>query len=122
MNEIFERAIMIMNELANCAGEGFAYQKSWDPEFRCSEVNRIFVNQKAKLDESFWNKVFNLSVEEKLILGFRAMDNESKKKNKLNIPIWIWNLLPDDMYIEDGGKTVKELDNDNRFGVVWWKA
>lgn len=40
----------------------------------------------------------------------------------MNIPIWIWNLLPEDMYIDDGGKTVKELDNDTRFGCVWWKA
>ena len=117
-NQIFVDALMIMTRIINCAGEGWAYRKHWNDEFRCQELNDIFEN-KYKKDEEFWKQVFDLPVEQKMLLGFRYFD---KNDTKMLIPIWIWNLLPLDMYIEDGGKTVKELDNDTRGGVVFWKA
>lgn len=117
-NQIFVDTLMIMTRIVNCAGEGWAYRKHWSDEFRCQELNDIFENNYKK-DEEFWKQVFDLPVEQKMLLGFRYFD---KNDTKMLIPIWIWNLLPPDMYIEDGGKTVKELDNDTRGGVVFWKA
>jgi len=116
---IFEEAARIMTHILNISGSGVAYSNTWSNEFRCKEIDEAFETEKDGHDEYFWRKVFALSNEEKLILGFRYFD---ENKDKMLIPIWIWNLLPDDMFIEDGGKTVKELDNDTRAGLVFWKA
>ena len=93
MNKIFEQAVTMMNGISAAAGEGYAYAFTWGNDFRCSEINNTFENYKNKTNEFFWRAVFDLSVDEKIILGFRAMDDECRKNNKLNIPIWIWNLL-----------------------------
>lgn len=114
---IFEKACILMNGVCNLSGECYAFKKFWGENGVCSEIDAYF--SRHKQDEGFWRKVFSLSEKEKLILGFRYYEQGD---SKMNIPIWIWNLLPDDMYIEDGGKTVKELDNDTRFGCVFWRA
>lgn len=118
-SSIFEEAVIIMTHILNITGSGVAYSNNWSNEFRCKEIDEAFKIEKARHDEYFWRKVFVLSTKEKLILGFRYFD---ENKDKMCIPIWIWNLLPDNMYIEDGRKMVKDLNNDTRAGLVFWKV
>ena len=75
-NQIFVDALMIMTRIVNCAGEGWAYKKHWSDKFRCQELNDIFENNYKK-DEVFWKQVFDLPVEQKMLLGFRYFDNSN---------------------------------------------
>ena len=116
-DETFEKALRLMSGALAVVGECYAFKNNWSEEYQSKEIHEYFNTHKQS--EEFWKKVFNLPEKEKVILGFRYFEKDNPK---MNIPIWIWNLLPDNMYIEDGGKTVKELDNDTRFGVVYWKV
>lgn len=114
MNETFLKAIFVMTRIANAAACSYAYSAGYG-----DEVNERFEMIHANEDcgESFWREVFALPYEEKLALGFRKF---AEGDTKMCIPIWIWECLPDDMLIE--GKKKKDLDNDIRFGCVYWQA
>ena len=118
---VFEKAVNIMRYLSNHSGEGYAYDKYWSKNFRAEEIDEAFESIKNKYDADFWNSVFALSEFEKRLLGFCKWSSEEKE---MCIPIWIWACLPDDMPIGGNaeGKMKKDLDNDTRFGYVWWRV
>jgi hypothetical protein len=118
---VFEKAVNIMRYLSNRAGEGYEYDKHWSGKFRAEEINKAFESVKNAYDADFWNSVFALSESEKRLLGFCKWSSEEKE---MCIPIWIWACLPDDMVIGGNadGKMKKDLDNDTRFGCVWWRV
>lgn len=118
---VFEQAVNIMRYLSNRVGEGYEYNKYWGEKTRINEINKAFETIKKEYDVEFWNRVFSLSEQEKRMLGFRKWSEEEKE---MCIPIWIWSCLPDDMTISGNaeGKMKKELDNDTRFGCVWWRV
>lgn len=111
MNEtVFEQACRLMNIIANSASY-------------CNEKEIIATFEDIKNHQpfntiAFWSNVFHLSDNEKYLLGFRKF---SEKDIKMNIPLWIWKCLPDNIVI-NGRYLKKDLDNDDRFGCVWWKA
>lgn len=118
---VFEKTVNIMRYLCNRTGEGYEYDKHWGEKFRAKEINEAFENIKKQYDADFWKSVFALSESEKRLLGFCKWSDEEKE---MCIPIWIWACLPDDMVIggNAGGKMKKDLDNDTRFGCVWWRV
>lgn len=122
-SEIFERALRIMQCVANNASEGHEFSKHWGEKFRAENTDHFIQNVKTNpdYDSEFWNCVFNLPEEQKQILGFLKW---SKQEEGMCIPIWIWVCLPDDMSIGGNaeGKMKKDLDNDTRFGCVWWRV
>ena len=117
LNETFISACNIMRFLCNGVGSCHAYS-TWGLETKNDEINNMFKSVKQTYDETFWRKVFTLSEYEKRILGFRKWEENDPK---MCIPIWIWECLPDDMIIAEG-KNKTELDNDTRFGCVWWRV
>ena len=118
---VFEKTVNIMRYLCNRTGEGYEYDEHWGEKFRTKEINEAFENIKKQHDADFWKSVFALSESEKRLLGFCKWSDEEKE---MCIPIWIWACLPDDMVIggNAGGKMKKDLDNDTRFGCVWWRV
>lgn len=118
---VFEKAVNLMRYLSNRAGEGYEYDKHWGEKFRAKEINEAFENIKKQYDADFWGSVFALNEFEKRLLGFCKWSDEEKE---MCIPIWIWACLPEDMAIggNAGGKMKKDLDNDTRFGCVWWRV
>ncbi|MBO5681799.1 MAG: hypothetical protein J6T08_08825 [Lentisphaeria bacterium] len=118
---VFEKAVLFMRWLSNRAGAGYEYDRHWGEKFRAEEINEAFESIKNQCDADFWNSVFALSEHEKQLLGFCKWSDEEKE---MCIPIWIWACLPDDMPIggNAGGKLKKDLDNDTRFGCVWWRV
>lgn len=118
---VFEEAVNLMRYLSNRAGVGYEYDKHWGEKTRVKEINEAFENIKKQHDADFWNSVFALSEYEKQLLGFCKWAYEEKE---MCIPIWIWACLPDDMPIggNANGKLKKDLDNDTRFGCVWWRV
>lgn len=118
---MFERAVNLMRYLSNRVGEGYEYNKYWGEKTRINAIDKAFETIKKEYDVEFWNSVFSLSEHEKQMLGFRKWSEEEKE---MCIPIWIWACLPDDMPISGNaeGKLKKELDNDTRFGCVFWRV
>jgi hypothetical protein len=119
--EIFEQALRIMQCVANHAAAGYEYREHWRRDFRIQEIDEFFEKIQKELDADFWNAVFALPEEQKMVLGFLKF---SEHDNAMCIPVWIWACLPDDMTISGnaGGKMKKDLDNDTRFGCVWWRV
>ena len=119
--EIFEQAVWLMKCIANRAASGYEYRNHWGDKSRLKEIDGFFENSAKNFDAYFWNAVFQLPEEQKSLLGFCKWSNEEKE---MCIPIWVWSCLPDDMVIggNAGGKMKKELDNDTRFGCVWWRV
>ena len=117
MDMIFRKALAVMKYIANGATMGFAYK--WGDATSSAEVKKCFEQIRAdkEFGEDFWRKVFSLPEEEKFALGFRKFEEGD---SEMCIPLWIWECLPDDMLF--GGKMKKDLDNDTRFGCVWWRA
>ena len=121
--ETFEKAIRLMQCIANNGGCGYEYREHWSREYRAESMSSFI--EKIKSDEKygtdFWNAVFALPQEQKRLLGFLKWSDEEKV---MCIPIWIWACLPDDMTIggNGGGEMKKDLDNDIRFGCVWWRV
>lgn len=116
-DKVFDKVVKYMGLVVTAAGEGNAFKNNWNNDFRCEQIDNVFGFIKENTDEEFWKSVFNLPYVKKLMLGFKYFDEND---TKLLIPIWIWNCLPDNMLIE--GKMKKDLDNDTRFGCVFWKA
>lgn len=121
--EIFEQAMLIMQWVANGVAEGYEYREHWRDEYGIKRTFERFegLKENPKYGQDFWNAVFALPEEQKRLLGFLKFSNEAKE---MCIPIWIWACLPEDMAIggNAGGKMKKELDNDTRFGCVWWRV
>ncbi len=119
--EIFEQALRIMQCVANNTASGYEYREHWGDDYRIKSISDQIENIKEKFKEDFWNAVFELPEEQKMLLGFLKW---SKEEKEMGIPIWIWACLPDDMTIggNGGGKMKKELDNDTWFGCVWWRG
>lgn len=117
-NIIFEKAVTLMINLCNIAARNYIYKNQIKEESLSKNISNFFENHK-NYPEKFWKEVFALPIEQKLILGFRFSEKDDLK---MNIPLWIWNLLPEDMYIEDGKRKVKDLNGDDHLGVVFWKA
>lgn len=118
--DVFFKAVNIMRYICNGAAEGNAYKDYWDKTTRCEEIDKRFESVKKEEPyntHEFWKQVFSLPESQKKFLGFCKW---SEDINEMCIPIWIWQLLPDDM--EFDGKQKKDLNNDTRFGCVWWKA
>ena len=117
MNDTFLKALSVMRFIASGAAEGHAYK--WDGESIAYEIKTRFgqVRNHDGYGESFWREVFALSAEEKYALGFKTI---WEGEEKMLIPLWIWECLPDDMIFE--GKKKKDIDNDTRFGCVCWRA
>lgn len=116
----FLKAVNAMRVLASNAASGNAYGKSWEAEFRSKEIDEAFQRLREAepySSEEFWKKVFALPQEVKRVLGFVPFE---KGDEKMCIPLWIWQLLPDDMKFD--GEPKGKLDNDSRFGCVWWRA
>lgn len=111
--DTFRNAVNIMMYLANRVGEIHAY--GWENVRK--EIEDAFAAVRKNTIEAFWREVFALPDEQKIALGFKYFEEGD---TKMCIPIWIWECLPDDMLID--GKPKKELDNDTRFGCVWWWA
>lgn len=119
--EIFEQALRIMQCVANETASGYEYREHWGGDYRLKSISEQIENLKEKFKEDFWNEVFKLPEEQKRFLGFLKFSEHDKE---MCIPIWIWCLLPDDMAIvgNAGGELKKDLDNDTRFGCVWWRV
>ena len=122
MNEenIFFEAIKIMSFISNIASKGNAFKDYWSNNMRCEDIDKEFdyiKNKEPYNKHEFWKKIFSLPDNYKLILGFRKWSEDDKD---MCIPIWIWQCLPDNMEFE--GKMKKDLDNETRFGCVFWKA
>lgn len=117
--EVFQKAAMAMTRI--CAATAECHSYGWGDEFKAEHIASTFLRLKEDevlSSELFWRKVFDLPEEKKSILGF--IHFSEGEGNKMCIPLWIWCFLPDDMVLEGGVK--KDLDNDNRFGCVWWQA
>lgn len=119
--DVFEQAIRIMQCFANNSAEGYVYKKHWGEYSRLKNTDDFIQKVKEDFKADFWNKVFNLPEEQKRLLGFLKWSNN---ETGMCIPIWIWACLPEDMPIggNAGGKMKKDLDNDIRFGCVWWRV
>ena len=115
MNDIFKQTLVLMRHISNSVGENCEYNLNQFSKIK-DAIEEIKTTKPFNTKE-FWLKVFELSEEEKECLGFIKFDNTDKK---MCIPIWIWHLLPNDMLFD--GKLKSDLDNDIRFGCVWWKA
>lgn len=117
LNDTFRKALSVMKYLANSAANGYAYK--WGDKTSANDVKQHFesIRSDETLGENFWRKVFALSEEEKFALGFRKFEEGD---TEMCIPLWIWECLPDNMLFD--GKMKKDLDNDSRFGCVWWRA
>ena len=112
--DTFERAIVLMTYLANQSAYPTAYNQDAN-----SWVKKPFKDIKKKYDINFWKEVFALTIEQKLLLGFRMLTSE----NDLLIPIWIIECLPDDFdaTVESicGSRcSIKEIDKDTRADCV----
>lgn len=117
-NNAFFDAINLMRFIVTHAAQNNAYD--WSATTCKNNIDKSFedIRKHEKYGtEKFWRDVFALSEEQKSALGFRKFDENDEK---MCIPMWIWQCLPDDMLFE--GKPKKDLDNDIRFGCVWWKA
>jgi hypothetical protein len=121
MNDTCKKALAIMRYIANRAASGYEYRNYWGDKTRLKEIDGFFENSAKESDADFWNAVFQLPDEQKQMLGFCKWSDEEKE---MCIPMWIWACLPDDMPIggNGGGKMKKDLDNDTRFGCVWWRV
>lgn len=123
VKEIFEKAIRIMQCIANHGGSVHEYAKHWSKEYRAESMSKLIEEIKSDKDygADFWNAVLALPEEQKMLLGFLKW---SKEEKEMCIPIWIWACLPEDMPIwgNGGGKMKKDLDNDIRCGCVWWRV
>ena len=112
--DTFERATVLLAYLANQAAYPIAYNQDAN-----SWVKEPFKHIKEHYELDFWKEVFSLTIEQKLLLGFRMWTNETD----LLIPIWIIECLPDnfDAVVESiSGKrcSIKEIDKDTRAGCV----
>lgn len=117
-NNAFFDAINLMRFIVTHAAQNNAYD--WSATTCKNNIDKSFedIRKHEKYGtEKFWRDVFALSEEQKSALGFRKFDENDEK---MCIPMWIWQCLPDDMLFE--GKPKKDLDNDIRLGCVWWKA
>lgn len=112
---VFCHALGLMKYIANGATMLVAYK--WGDATSAEEVKNRIEKIRENFGEDFWRKVFALPEEEKLALGFQKL---AEGDSEMFIPLWIWECLPDDMLF-DGNKK-KDLDNDSRFGCVWWRA
>lgn len=119
--QIFEQALRIMQCVANETASGYEYREHWGDSYRIKSISEQIEKLKEQFKEDFWNEVFKLSEEQKRCLGFLKFSEHDKE---MCIPIWIWACLPDDMTIDGnaGGQMKKDLDNDTRFGCVWWRV
>ena len=61
-SEIFEKALRIMQCIANNTSEGHEFSKHWGEKFRAENTDRFIQNIKTnpKYNTEFWNCVFNL--------------------------------------------------------------
>ena len=119
-NDLFFQAMNIMKCICNESAAGNAFKGYWSNNMRCEDIDKTFESIKNKEPyntHEFWKEVFALPESHKKILGFKKWSEDIKE---MNIPIWIWQLLPDDM--EFDGKLKKDLDNEIRFGCVFWRA
>lgn len=100
-----------------CIGIINNIRKSWSDDF----IGDIFKKQLLLAQESFVMQEIDFAkltdIEMKL-LGFRNFDN----KNKNLIPLWIFQLLPDDteLYcpLDNSYELKKDADDDTRLGIT----
>ena len=119
-SDVFFRAINLMRYICNSAAEGNAFKPYWGDKFRCNQIDEhidLIKKEEPYNTHEFWKEVFGLPESYKILLGFRKW---SEDMEEMCIPIWIWQLLPDDMMFD--GTPKKDLNNDTRFGCVFWKA
>lgn len=117
-NDVFFAAVNLMRFISNHAAENNAY--GWTAKTCKDNGDKAFdeIKKHEKYGtEKFWRDVFALPEDQKSVLGFAKFQEGDKE---MCIPLWIWQLLPDDMKFD--GEPKGKLDNDSRFGCVWWRA
>ena len=122
MNDTLLMALNIMKIVANSAACAVAYNQLNKADFWIK--HDAFERIKKETNGEFWDKVFALDSDDRLTLGFRKWD---KDEDKLLIPIWIVECLPDDYNIEVTSifcekTSIKNIDKDTRMGCVAYMA
>ena len=117
--DVFLKAVGLMNMITNSAAFGNAYDRHLGKKGRCDEIDRCFGTacEAARMpggnSGKFWNDVFSLPVPEKQVLGFKCADQAD---GKMNIPLWVWQMLPGDM--EFDGRKKSDIEPETRYGCV----
>lgn len=119
-NKAYDFAIRCIATIANVSAESRAFGKFWSEKFTVKNSSEVFDSVKTQLSHDMCMAILNLPEEKKLNLGFRKW---SKETNKMLIPLWFIECLPDDFNIEvtciDNTKTsIKNIDKDIRGGCV----
>ena len=127
---VYDFARGIMNNLANMwmrtegAGDPAALLPptmmchKWSNAFLHNEAGKVIEQVRKETSPALWKCVMALSCERKFHLGFRFLDGKSAKQDKMLVPLWIYAILPDNF--ECGGKKKSDVDNQTKFGCVFW--
>lgn len=90
--------------------------------FYKTEIQNLFKKIQSETDKEFWDNAFDLSIEDKHLLGFRKYN---KNESKMLIPLWIVECLPDNYEKEVttifGNAVIlsnKVEDKDTKFGCT----
>ena len=115
----YDFALQLMSYLAETLG---CTTYSWSDGFFRKEAKRAIEKCREETihDPTFWPRVFCLPFKERLSLGFRFWDDESKEQGLMLMPLWIYAVLPDDFQYK--GLIKSEMDDDTRFGCVFWEV
>lgn len=118
---MFDYALRFLNAIANSAAESITYNENWGNDFSIKNIKNMFEYIKEDLTAEKYKAILELPVEQRLQLGFKSYSKDYP--NKLLIPLWVIQIMPDNFDIEVtsifGEKcSIKNINKDIRFGCV----